>query len=91
MKRLHRSGWTLPIVPLIESAFSLDEAAFNAQMKSIRDAQIHFDCRRTYQELDSASISAPILNDELLRLCVTGMLCRDVDLSETKRSLGRSY
>src|SRR5690606_18197901 len=83
IKRLHRSGQSLPAVPLIEYAFSMDEASFQAHQRSARSAaNIRFDCSATQRELARAGIVAPVLNDEMLRVCLQSMLARDPDLQE---------
>lgn len=82
IKRLHHEGRSLPVVPLIEFAFSMDEESFDAHQRGIRFQNIRFDCDRTQHELESAGIAAPMLNDELLRLYVERMYAEDRDLRE---------
>lgn len=89
IKRLHRSGQSLPAVPLIEYAFSMDEASFQAHQRSARSAaNIRFDCSATQRELARAGIVAPVLNDEMLRVCLQSMLARDPDLQELAEADG---
>jgi amino acid adenylation domain-containing protein/thioester reductase-like protein len=85
IKRLHQEGRSLPVVPLIESLFSMDEQSFEQYQRRIRSVTIHFDCTRTHRELEQAGILSPVLNDDLLRLCLESMLSRDAEL---RRSLG---
>lgn len=82
MKRLHDAGQSLPAVPLIESAFSMDEASFYEHERSVRSENVTFDCRRTHRALESAGIVAPVLDDDLLRECVESMCARDAELQE---------
>jgi len=82
IKRLHREGYSLPVVPLFEYAFSMDEDAFYDHQRTTRAARPRVDCARTNQELALAGIVAPVLDDELLRVCLEGMLARDKDLQE---------
>lgn len=81
MKRLHQAGRSLPAVPLIEFAFSMDEDTFHAHQRTARSAaHISFDCSRTHMELEAGGIAAPILDDELLHVCVRDMIARDPQL-----------
>jgi amino acid adenylation domain-containing protein/thioester reductase-like protein len=82
MKRLHDTGRTMPAVPLIEYAFSLDKTTFEDR-SVLRPDTIRFDCARTHAELGRAGIVAPILDDDLLRRFVESMSSRDVELRET--------
>jgi myxalamid-type nonribosomal peptide synthetase MxaA len=82
MKHLHRHGLSLPVVPLIEFAFSMDETSFRERQSKASAAAIHLDCSRTNAELEQAGIVAPALDDRLLRLCVESMLARDPDLQK---------
>lgn len=83
IKRLHLLGRSLPAVPLIEYAFSMDELAFHKYHGDLRwVANVSFDCARTYRELDEVGIIAPVLNDEVLAACFADMLARDGDLRE---------
>jgi amino acid adenylation domain-containing protein/thioester reductase-like protein len=82
IKRLHYEGQSLPVVPLVEFAFSMDEEAFHEHERRTPSAGIHFDCARTYRELEPAGIVAPALTDDLLRACVDTMLSRDQQLQE---------
>jgi hypothetical protein len=80
MKRLHYTGRSLPIVPLIEFAFSMDERSFYEQDRVAQAGIVPFDCARTYEELERAGIIAPTFNDEILSRCVADMLSRDSEL-----------
>lgn len=84
MRRLHQQGCSLPIVPLIEFAFSMDEMSFHAYERDSQRAQPTFRCVKTHRELERAGIVAPVLNDELLGLCLESLLARDPDLREDR-------
>jgi thioester reductase-like protein len=73
IERLYRQGRALPIVPLIEQAFGLEEAAFYAR-EALESRKPRFDCTRTDAALESAGITAPVLNDELLKTCVENLM-----------------
>ena len=83
IRRLHLQGYSLPIVPLIEFAFSMNEMAFYARERSNLLAQPNFICTRTQRELEQADIIAPAWSDRLLSLCVDSMFLRDTELRET--------
>ncbi|GFE83703.1 hypothetical protein GCM10011487_57030 [Steroidobacter agaridevorans] len=82
MERLHRGGQTLPIVPLIEATFSMDERSFYEYERRIQSHNVAFSCERTHQELGRAGIEAPVLDDELLKKCIRSILLRDSDFQE---------
>jgi thioester reductase-like protein len=81
LRQLHQEGRSLPIVPLLEYTFSMDRESFDDHVRGNLLTRINFDCTRTYGELESAGIVAPALNDDLLRVCIEGMLARDADLA----------
>jgi len=81
IKRLHREKRTLPAVPLVEFAFTMDEASFTEFQRGLHlGRSIHFDAAATQRELERAGIVAPELNDDLLRVFVKGLLLGDADL-----------
>jgi amino acid adenylation domain-containing protein/thioester reductase-like protein len=80
MKKLHQAGRSLPAVPLIEFAFSMNEVAFYEHHRSHPAANIRFDCMRTQQELEHVGIATPELDDDMLKVYVDRMLSRDPDL-----------
>jgi amino acid adenylation domain-containing protein/thioester reductase-like protein len=89
IKRLHDAGWSLPAVPLIDYAFSMDRETF--QKTRYQEAKIQFDCARTHGELELEGIVAPTLNDDFLRTYVHGMLSRDADFQQRlHRKRGRN-
>lgn len=85
VKRLHGEGRSLPVVPLIEFAFSMDEGEFWEQQRRIQAARMQFDCTRTHRELERAGIAAPALCADLLRVCLDSMFSRDPELQDRKR------
>jgi amino acid adenylation domain-containing protein/thioester reductase-like protein len=82
MRQLHQEGRSLPIVPLIESAFAMDSESFGELQVRMESENAPFDCSRTRRELEAAGIVAPELDDELLRVCIESMCSRDPELSE---------
>jgi hypothetical protein len=83
IKKLHYEGESLPIVPLVQFGFSLDEEAFNERQRNYRTpANIRFDLTRSHRELEAAGIEAPAFDEELLRVCLQSMCARDPDLAQ---------
>jgi amino acid adenylation domain-containing protein/thioester reductase-like protein len=83
VRRLHRGGESLPVVPLIEYAFSMSEETFTEHQRTVRTvANVDFDCTSTYAQLEAAGIVAPQLDEELLGTCLEDMLTRDADLRQ---------
>lgn len=83
IKRLHLDGYSLPVVPIVEYAFSMSKEAFDRHQRSVRSAMhVQFGFARTHRELEAAGIVTPVLNDTLLRGCIEGMMSRDADLRE---------
>jgi myxalamid-type nonribosomal peptide synthetase MxaA len=82
MRRLHEAGRSLPVVPLIEFAFSMDERTFYENERRMRAREVRFDCSRTLRELDVMGLRPPALDDDLLRLCVRSLVERDEELAQ---------
>jgi amino acid adenylation domain-containing protein/thioester reductase-like protein len=82
IKQLHYGGQSLPAVPLIEAAFSMDEASFEEYERNIGTGTTRFDCSQTHRELERAGIVATAFNDELLGVYLEGMVSRDAELRE---------
>lgn len=82
IKRTHQEGRSLPAVPLVEFAFSMDAASFHEHQRAIRSEGIRFDCTRTHRALEHAGIVAPALDDDLLRGFLESMLSRDAELRD---------
>jgi amino acid adenylation domain-containing protein/thioester reductase-like protein len=82
MKRRHDAGQSLPIVPLIDHAFSMSEESFYEQERSRRAMRARFECARTHRELLAGGIVAPPLSDDLLGRSLDWMLSRDPDLRD---------
>ena len=81
MRALHREGRSLPAIPLIEYAFSMDESSFYELLDRTRNA-LRLDCNRTLRELEVAGIVPPVVDDRMLAVHVQNMLSRDVELRE---------
>jgi thioester reductase-like protein len=79
IKRLHYEGRSLPAVPIVEYAFSMDERTFSEHEARLRIASITFDCSRTQQALERASISTPVFGIAAMRVFVRNMLLNDPD------------
>jgi myxalamid-type nonribosomal peptide synthetase MxaA len=77
MKRLHEHGTSLPVVPLIEYAFSMSEQSFIEHQRRMQEHRARVDSSRTQVELEQLGIVAPIVDDMLLRTCVQSMCMRD--------------
>jgi amino acid adenylation domain-containing protein/thioester reductase-like protein len=78
IKRLQREGQSLPMAPLIDSTFASSEGS--GQEPEARAVATHFDCSRTYRELEKGGIFAPAFDDNLLGITLRGMLTRDEEL-----------
>jgi len=89
IKRLHYGGCSLPVVPLIEYAFSMDERTFNERHEGVASARTQFDCAWTDGELERAGIKLPALDERMLRAFLGDLCSRDEELrswSAGKRS-----
>jgi amino acid adenylation domain-containing protein/thioester reductase-like protein len=75
MKRLHREGLSLPVVPLID-VYDYEG--------STRSTMARFDCTRTHRELERAGVVAPTFDDALLRVTLEGMFSRDPELGRAR-------
>jgi thioester reductase-like protein len=82
IKRLHQGGRSLPAVPLVEFAFSMDKESFHEHIRDARFSRILFDCERTHRELENAGLAAPELDDALLNTCLKDILLRDAEVRE---------
>jgi thioester reductase-like protein len=91
IKRYHQAGFSLPIVPLVEFAFSMDETSFDDYQRRSRSENLVIDCTRTCQELEELGITAPILDDDLLGKCLRTLFATDADLREMDRSEGNHH
>jgi len=88
MKRLRDAGTVLPVVPLIDYAFSMTRHDFESFQKRIRLAGKRFDCTRTRSELEAVGIVAPVLDDFLLKRYLEAMWSRDSELRSLAPSRG---
>ncbi len=92
MKRLHHDGRSLPAVPLIDFAFDMDEETFRQhQHRKRSSANVHFDLARTHRELEQAGIVAPVLDDEMLGVCLQRLICGDAELRELAENMDSLY
>jgi thioester reductase-like protein len=93
VKELHYGGQSLPAVPLVEFAFSMDERAFKEYERTNIAEYTKLDCSKTWRELEGEGLFAPVLTDEMLRVHLDSMVARDVELrksvdfSRSRRSL----
>jgi thioester reductase-like protein len=85
IKRLHEDGRSLPIVPLIEYAFSMDQESFHRHRGHTKRVNTRIDCFRTHRELENAGIVAPVLGDDALRMCLASIFERDEELRESTK------
>lgn len=85
IKQLHQAGNSLPIVPLIEYSFLMDEKTFLEQRQAMADGRVVFSCDRTHMELEEAGIIAPVLDGRLVELAIRSMLSRDVDMEQLRQ------
>jgi thioester reductase-like protein len=81
IRRLHESGWGLPVVPLIENLFSLDEEAL-AQYQLEEKTDVRIDCERTSLELENVGIVPNAWDDGLLNTLVESLRDRHPELRE---------
>ena len=72
LRRLEKQGQSLPIMPLLEY---YDHVGALVGM--------HFDSAATRRQLEASGIVAPVLDADLVRVCVESMLARDGDLQES--------
>ena len=86
IKQVHDAGYSLPIVPLIEYTFAMDEQTFFEQRHAAGYERIVFDCTRTQRELEAVGIVTPLLDDELIERTLSSLLARDVDLERVRYS-----
>jgi amino acid adenylation domain-containing protein/thioester reductase-like protein len=91
MRRLHKEGWLLPAIPLIEFAFGMNQASFDEYLENLRLNSVLIRSSRTQRELDEAGVDASAFDDSLLRKCVHDLFERDPELrlaSDTRRVKG---
>jgi amino acid adenylation domain-containing protein/thioester reductase-like protein len=81
VRRLHESGSLLPVVPLIENLFSLDEAALR-QYQLLGNQDVRVDCERTSRELENLGILPRAWDDGLLIRFIENLRDRHPELRE---------
>ncbi len=79
IKRLHQAGGSIPAVPLIEFAFSMDREQFDRRKLEEDSASVRLDCTRTYIELSRLGLAAPAFDAEYLRRYVENFVRWDTD------------
>jgi amino acid adenylation domain-containing protein/thioester reductase-like protein len=79
IKRLHQQGISLPAVPVVEFAFSMDKKSFDERQHAIKSARVRFDCTRTQRELEGAGIVAPDFDDHLLGVFIEDIFSREAE------------
>lgn len=91
IKRLHEQGCSLPIVPEIQYAFSMDDDTFNEYQRGFPSpTNCRFDLTRTHRELEAGGIRAPAFDEGMLRVCLECMFVNDADVAKriTNRPAG---
>lgn len=83
MRRLHLSGETLPIVPLIEPLFAMERDLIQKQQSRIETRRPHISCARTDEQLRSGNIVAPVFDEGLLRKYLRALTARGVNQVES--------
>lgn len=78
IRRLYGAGQSLPIVPLVEFTFSMDDAALSNITNAARLIQV--DCTETEQELERRGVLVSATSDYLAEKCLQSMMSRDDDL-----------
>lgn len=84
LKRLHERGQSLPAVPLIQSAFSMSEAEFYELRHHQRRMATRISAERTRAQLERFGAVPAVSSDELLKVCLQGMLRWDAELRELR-------
>jgi thioester reductase-like protein len=82
IRRLHLAGQSLPVVPLVEFAFAMDQDALEQHYRRIRPAGVHIECANTWKELEAAGQAVPDFSNEWLRRFVVSLFERDPQLAE---------
>lgn len=81
LKQLHEAGRSLPIVPLLDFAFSMSRQQISEHVRLSQLSHVHASCQRTSEELAQLGIASPPVYHDLLTECLDGMLMRDADLA----------
>lgn len=80
IRRLYRAGRSLPIVPLIERAFSMDHEAFAEQEGYVSYRHPVVDCHSTRMELERGGIVTPTFDADLLGVYLDSVVSRNSEL-----------
>ncbi len=84
LKRLHEGGYALPMVPLIEFAFSMNRQEFLHHLHLEEQSQLRVSGQRTSRELRDLGIFPPPSCVDLLGVCIEAMRERDGELGESR-------
>jgi hypothetical protein len=82
LKRLHREGQSLPIVPLFDFAFRMDRLQFAEHLQLSTLAHVHALCAQTSAELMRLGIDAPPNYHDLLPIYLQAMVAHDAELRD---------
>ncbi len=80
IKRLHQLGRALPVVPLIEYAFAMNEKEFYDHQRRQQSRRPQVDCSRTSSVLKGAGIVAPEIGDAVISKVLLSMSSKDPEL-----------
>jgi amino acid adenylation domain-containing protein/thioester reductase-like protein len=90
IKRLHHEGRSLPAVPIVEYAFSMDERTFREHEARLKKNSITFDCSKTQHALEHNNIPTPVFGTAAMRVFVRNMLSNDPDFVSQRLSMTAS-
>ena len=90
VQRLHGEGRSLPVVPLVEFAFSMSEEDLAEYRRRLKSPSMRIECARTHRELEGAGIVAATLDGDMLKKCVESMCMRDQELRDVG-SIAQDY
>jgi amino acid adenylation domain-containing protein/thioester reductase-like protein len=82
IKQLHYQGRSLPAVPLLEFAFSMDRESFYEYHRGVSSRRARVDCTRTHRELERAGIVAAPPGNDVMKAYIAFMLSRDAELRD---------
>jgi thioester reductase-like protein len=84
LKRIHYEGGWVPVAPLIEFTFSMDEESYYEYVRRHEAKKTNFSCAKTHAELENSGIRTPVVDEQLLGLCLESMFQRDLDLRKER-------
>lgn len=74
IKSLHLKGQTLPVVPFVEYAFSMDEKSFEDFQLNAKQKCSLYKWEATQEKLKLLGLITPVFNDEMVRLTLDYIL-----------------